>query len=100
MKTIRIDDVIKFAKEVIESEKNHGNNENVKLLTEALEEIESSVYNPERNRVEILENNLWNDPYCWCFIPNFGELEDYCIEKNDWKLEVEYPDEETYVVEM
>jgi len=97
---INIDDVIKFAKEGIQSEKELGNHENVEILSEALNEIESSVHNPERNRVRIVEKFLWNDPYCWCLIPNYAELEEECLKLDDWKVEVEYPSSETYKVEM
>ena len=98
---INIADVLKFAKEAIEKEHELGNSENVEVLKIALEEIEMAVHNPEMNRKRVVEEFLTTDPYCWCFIPNFGDIEGECIETDNWEVEVEFPfEEETIIAEF
>jgi len=38
----------------------------------------------------VVEEYIGSDPYCWCFLPNFAELEEEGIDI----IEVEFPDGE------
>ena len=98
---INIEDTIKFAKHSIESELILGNIDNVETLKVALEELEIAVYNPESNRKSIVQRFLTTEPYCWCFIPNFAEIEQECIDTESDEIEVYFPyEQETIVAQM
>jgi hypothetical protein len=95
---INIADVLKFAKETIEKERELGNFSNVEHLRIALEEIEMAVHNPEMDRKRVVEEFLTVDPFCWSFIPNFADIEQECIDTDNWEVEVEFPYEEDAIV--
>jgi hypothetical protein len=105
IKTVDIDDVVTHARSVIEREKELGNNDNVELLSYALEEIENVIYNPEWSDASVkrtLEEYLTSDPYAWCFIPNLAEIEDYAVENDIWDVRVcfQSPRNESYIVAL
>ena len=105
IKTVDIDDVVIQARNVIDREKELGNNDNVDLLSIALEEIENVIYNPEWSDKSVkstLEKYLTDEPYAWCFIPNFAEIEDYAVENDIWELRVcfQSPRNESYIVNL
>ena len=91
---ITVEKVLEFANFQLESEKVMFANEPQKLkeldvLVDAIEEIEMAIVNPEM-RDSVVEEYIGSDPYCWCFLPNFAELEEEGIDI----IEVEFPDGE------
>ena len=92
---ITVEKVLEFANLQLESEKVKFANEPQKLeelniLEEAIEEIEMAITNPEM-RDFVVKEYIGSDPYCWCVLPNFAELEEAEIDT----IEVEFPDGET-----
>jgi len=91
---ITVERVLEFANIQLKSERvrfasDPQKLEDLNMLEEAIEEIEMAIINPEM-RDFVVEEYIGSDPYCWCVLPNFAELEEEGIDI----IEVEFPDGE------
>jgi len=92
---VKIEDIINMAENSIAREKEIGNEDGVDMLREALILITESIKNKEQ-RQAIAEEYIGEEPYCWCVLPNFTELD----EGGATEVPIQYPDGEVIIVPL
>jgi hypothetical protein len=88
---IEIESVLAYSKELFKEMRKQKDFESLEVLKKAIDEIEMAVHNPEINRKRVVEKFLWDEPYCFCLIPNFADIEEESIRLNDWTCYVKFP---------
>lgn len=90
-----IEEVINYAENTRDIEKESDNEDGVDMLNEAIILLKESIKNKEQ-RQALANEYIGEDPYCWCVLPNFTELD----ESGATEVPIQYPDGEVITVPL
>ena len=90
-----IEEVIGYAENTRDNEKERDNEDGVDMLNEAIILLKESIKNKEQ-RQAIANEYIGEEPYCWCVLPNFTELD----EEGATEVPIQYPDGEVIIVPL
>lgn len=90
-----IEEVIGYAENTRDIEKENDNEDGVDMLNEAIILLKESIKNKEQ-RQALANEYIGEEPYCWCVLPNFTELD----ESGATEVPILYPDGEVITVPL
>ena len=90
-----IEEVIGYAENTRDNEKERDNEDGVDMLNEAIILLKESIKNKEQ-RQALANEYIGEEPYCWCVLPNFTELD----EAGATEVPILYPDGEVITVPL
>lgn len=90
-----IEEVIGYAENTRDNEKERDNEDGVDMLNEAIILLKESIKNKEQ-RQALANEYIGEEPYCWCVLPNFTELD----ESGATEVPILYPDGEVITVPL
>ncbi len=90
-----IEEVINYAENTRDNEKERDNEDGVDMMREAIILLKESIKNKEQ-RQAIANEYIGEEPYCWCVLPNFTELD----EEGATEVPIQYPDGEVIIVPL
>lgn len=90
-----IEEVIGYAENTRDNEKERDNEDGVDMLNEAIILLKESIKNKEQ-RQALANEYIGEEPYCWCVLPNFTELD----EEGATEVPILYPDGEVIIVPL